>query len=130
VTTLPTTPAPVPAAFVAAEIAPIAIEEVAPVTLVVIAPVTVTASSVAPAVNPAVRLPTAVEDVPPNGASTVAAATVSVPVAAVIAAVEGTIESVPNPSAATATSAMRLKVVFVDICFLSIVDLENFPSSA
>jgi len=36
----------------------------------------------------------------------------------------------PSPNAATATSAMRLKVVFVDICFLSIVDLENFPSSA
>ena len=33
-------------------------------------------------------------------------------------------------NAATATSAMRLKVVFVDICFLSIVELENLPSSA
>jgi hypothetical protein len=35
-----------------------------------------------------------------------------------------------RPKAATATSAMRLKVVFVDIYFLSIVDLENLPSSA
>jgi hypothetical protein len=35
-----------------------------------------------------------------------------------------------RPKAATATSAMRLKVVFVDMCFLSIVDLENFPSPA
>jgi Mrp family chromosome partitioning ATPase len=57
--------------------------------------------------------------------------TVGIDVAiAVVAAKDGTAESIPNPSDATATSAMRLKVVFVDICFLSIVDLENFPSSA
>ena len=36
-------------------------------------------------------------------------------------------ETVPNPKAATATSAMRLKVVFVDICFLSISRTEEFP---
>jgi hypothetical protein len=36
------------------------------------------------------------------------------------AAFEGTAETIPKPKAATATSAMRLKVVFVDICFLSI----------
>jgi hypothetical protein len=41
-----------------------------------------------------------------------------------------TAENEPSVKAATATSAMRLKVVFVDICFLSIVDLENLPSSA
>jgi hypothetical protein len=33
----------------------------------------------------------------------------------------------PIPKAATATSAMRLKVVFVDICFLSISRTEEFP---
>jgi len=33
----------------------------------------------------------------------------------------------PKPKAATATSAMRLKVVFVDICFLSISRSEEFP---
>jgi hypothetical protein len=33
----------------------------------------------------------------------------------------------PKPIAATATSAMRLKVVFVDICFLSISRTEEFP---
>jgi hypothetical protein len=33
----------------------------------------------------------------------------------------------PVPKAATATSAMRLKVVFVDICFLSISRSEEFP---
>jgi hypothetical protein len=45
-------------------------------------------------------------------------------------AVAETAENEPSVKAATATSAMRLKVVFVDICFLSIVDLENLPSSA
>ena len=34
------------------------------------------------------------------------------------------------PKAATVTSAMRLKVVFVDICFLSIVELRTIRSSA
>jgi hypothetical protein len=33
----------------------------------------------------------------------------------------------PKPKAATATSAMRLKVVFVDICFLSISRSREFP---
>jgi hypothetical protein len=43
---------------------------------------------------------------------------------------EGATERTPRPNAATATSAMRLNVVFVDICFLSIVDLRNFRRSA
>jgi hypothetical protein len=46
------------------------------------------------------------------------------------AAVDGTTESIPKPKAATATSAMRLKLVFVDICFLSLVEIENFSVSA
>ena len=33
----------------------------------------------------------------------------------------------PNPKAATVTSAMSLKVVFVDICFLSISRVREFP---
>ena len=33
----------------------------------------------------------------------------------------------PRPKAATATSATRLKVVFVDICFLSISQAQEFP---
>jgi hypothetical protein len=33
----------------------------------------------------------------------------------------------PRPKAATATSATRLKVVFVDICFLSISRVREFP---
>jgi hypothetical protein len=43
------------------------------------------------------------------------------------AALEGAAESIPKPNEATATSAMRLKVVFVDICFLSISRSEDFP---
>jgi len=44
------------------------------------------------------------------------------------AAVAGATEvRTPKPKAATATSAMRLKVVFVDICFLSISRSEEFP---
>jgi len=34
----------------------------------------------------------------------------------------------PKPKAATATSATRLKVVFVDICFLSISRVWEFPN--
>jgi hypothetical protein len=45
-----------------------------------------------------------------------------------VAALEGTTESIPNPKAATATSAIRLKVVFVDICFLSISQDQEFPA--
>ena len=41
-----------------------------------------------------------------------------------------TAENEPSVKATTAASATRLKVVFVDIYFLSIVDLENFPSPA
>jgi hypothetical protein len=44
-------------------------------------------------------------------------------------AVEGTTESIPKPNAATATSATRLKVVFVDICFLSISRFSDDPST-
>jgi len=49
----------------------------------------------------------------------------------VTAADEGIAETIPKPKAETATSAMRLRVVFVDICFLSIkVDPRAFPESA
>jgi hypothetical protein len=44
-----------------------------------------------------------------------------------IPAFDGATERVPKPNAATATSAMRLKVVFVDICFLSISQAKEFP---
>jgi hypothetical protein len=47
-----------------------------------------------------------------------------------VAADEGATESIPKPNAETATSAMRLRVVFVDICFLSLVDPRAFPESA
>jgi hypothetical protein len=48
-----------------------------------------------------------------------------------VTALAGTIDRTPKPNADTATSAMRLIDVFVDICFLSkIVDPEDFPESA
>jgi hypothetical protein len=43
-------------------------------------------------------------------------------------AFDGTTDRSPNPNEATATSAMRLKVVFVDICFLSISQDQEFPA--
>jgi hypothetical protein len=46
------------------------------------------------------------------------------------AAGDVTNESVPKPKAETATSAMRLRVVFVDICFLSLVVEKTFFSTA
>jgi hypothetical protein len=45
----------------------------------------------------------------------------------VVADAEVTEGTTPRPKAATATSAMRLKVVFVDICFLSISRSREFP---
>jgi len=46
------------------------------------------------------------------------------------AAFTGTIDKRPKPNAETATSAIRLSVVFIDICFLSIVDPRTFLGSA
>ena len=45
-------------------------------------------------------------------------------------ACDGTELRTPRPKAATATSAMRLKFVFVDICFLSLVVTRNFLVAA
>jgi hypothetical protein len=47
-----------------------------------------------------------------------------------ITACDGTELSTPRPNAATATSAMRLKFVVVDICFLSIVVSKYFLEAA
>ena len=55
---------------------------------------------------------------------------VTVTVVPVTVADDGATERTPRPNAATATSAMRLNVVFVDICFLSIVELRTIRSSA
>jgi hypothetical protein len=43
------------------------------------------------------------------------------------AAFAGITDNRPNPIADTATSAMRLRSVFVDICFLSISQDQEFP---
>jgi hypothetical protein len=47
-----------------------------------------------------------------------------------ITACDGTELSTPRPNAAAATSAMRLKFVVVDICFLSIVVSKYFLEAA
>jgi hypothetical protein len=57
----------------------------------------------------------------------VALVTVTVVVIEAVVAFDGTTDRSPNPNDATATSAMRLKVVFVDICFLSISRALEFP---
>jgi len=54
--------------------------------------------------------------------------TTGVPTVTDVLALAGATEvRTPKPREATATSAMRLKVVFVDICFLSISRSEEFP---
>jgi hypothetical protein len=55
---------------------------------------------------------------------------VVVNVTAETAADDGIAERTPKPNAATATSAMRLKFVVVDICFLSLVVTRNFLVAA
>jgi hypothetical protein len=45
----------------------------------------------------------------------------------VASAIAGETDKTPNPNADTATSAMRLRSVFVDICFLSISRSREFP---
>ena len=57
--------------------------------------------------------------------------TVNVADVVVCAALAGATDvSTPIDSAATATSEIRLKVVFVDMFFLSLVDPRNFRRSA
>jgi len=58
-----------------------------------------------------------VTPVRPDGCTVVIAPSVTVLFA--IAALAGTTDSIPTPNADTATSAIRLIDVFVDICFLS-----------
>jgi hypothetical protein len=53
-----------------------------------------------------------------------------VKVSAFTAEFEGAAESNPKPNEATATSAIRLKFVFVDIYFLSLVVTKNFLVAA
>jgi hypothetical protein len=54
----------------------------------------------------------------------------TVNVAPVSTADAGATDRTPAPNAATATSAMRLRSVFVDMFFLSLVEFGHFPDSA
>jgi len=75
-------------------------------------------------------VPAVVESVRPPLALKPAVPLVVVTVGPVQTACEGVELSTPIPNAATATSAMRLKFVFVDICFLSLVVTRNFLVAA
>jgi hypothetical protein len=68
--------------------------------------------------------------VPTAGEAVNAVPFVYVNVTAVAAACDGATERTPRPNAATATSATRLKVVFVDMFFLSLVDPRTIRGSA
>jgi hypothetical protein len=52
------------------------------------------------------------------------------PVALLSVALAGEVARTPAPRATTATSAMRLRSVFVDMFFLSLVEIGHFPISA
>jgi len=65
--------------------------------------------------------------VEPTAADGIVPTVTAVGVIAPFALAGATDVTTPRPKAATATSAMRLKVVFVDICFLSISRSEEFP---
>jgi hypothetical protein len=77
-------------------------------------------------VNPAAEAK-AVPTLPTAGAAIDTAVTSA---ASPSAAFEGIAESNPKPKAETATSAIRLRVVFVDICFLSLVVKKTFSFTA
>jgi hypothetical protein len=64
---------------------------------------------------------------PTAGAAIVTAVTSATDPVPVVALAGATEVKTPKPREATATSATRLKVVFVDICFLSISRSEEFP---
>jgi hypothetical protein len=106
---------------------------VAPAGAVVRSTVITDASSAAPAVKASVIVkvaaaPTATAAEVLEGA--VAEVFVIVTVFNVVAAFDGTTEITPKPNAATATSEIRLKVVFVDMFFLSLVELRTIRTSA
>jgi hypothetical protein len=71
---------------------------------------------------PGVKINVAAAPEPPPRA-TVVPERVNVP----FEALAGTTDNRPKPIADTATSAMRLRSVFVDICFLSISQNQEFP---
>jgi len=79
----------------------------------------------APKVVVSVEEPTTVREVWPPGPTDT-----DIEAASGVALTGETAEVRPNPKAATVTSAKRLSVVFVDIDFLSLVELETIPSSA
>jgi len=101
---------------------------VAPAGFVWLVTLIVIESAAAAAINDCV---TVTEAVSPADIAAEVADTVKVSELATIEpADEGATERTPRPNAATATSAMRLKVVFVDILFLSVVVMKTFSMAA
>jgi hypothetical protein len=85
---------------------------------------TVSAAAVVPAV---VALKVVVAAAP---TATEAVASVTATVTPVMAALAGVTDTRPVTNPATATSEIRLKVVFVDMFFLSLVELRTIRTSA
>jgi len=101
--------------------------------LVLLTTVTIIESCAASAKARTFKVPAVVESdlAPVNPAVPAVVASVNwLPAAPENTAYEGTELSTPRPKAATATSAMRLKFVFEDICFLSLVVTRNFLVAA
>jgi len=80
--------------------------------------------------DPIKELVIVTDAVSPTATDALDAERVKVSSVELIAADEGATERTPRPNAATATSAMRLKVVFVDILFLSVVVMKTFSMAA
>jgi hypothetical protein len=99
--------------------AALAMDRRPPASIVAVAVVVVTEIALVP---PPVNRPW-VDDVVSPFAATVKST-------AALADGTATTESSPAPSVVTATSAMRLRSVFVDMYFLSLVETGNFPISA
>jgi hypothetical protein len=82
--------------------------------------------ALSPAMSVVVILNSAVPEAPPPTTVTEVVSSEKDPIAAAFAG--ATDDNTLRPKAATATSVTRLKVVFVDICFLSISRSREFPS--
>jgi hypothetical protein len=123
VNTPPVTPSvPVPAATVCVGVA------VDPAGAFTTATAVVTVSSfVFPVATVQTTVPVYVTPVRPEGFVVVKVPAVTLAAATGAATAGATVVNTPKPIEATATSAMRLKVVFVDICFLSISQNQEFP---
>jgi hypothetical protein len=101
---------------------------VAPVGPAHVALIVFESANAAACVVPQEWVSTAVAESVTNAVSVAASITSVSPSTAALDA--GATPRTPKPSATTSESAKRLKLVFVDIYFLSIVAIETFPITA